>query len=112
MQIALAVQMLDTEKPTAVINPFYWNSNSDNSLFNNSTANGHIELEGDLPEAFTDGNTDKEMDRDPKVSGKIVVRGTASDNIRLKELYVQFTDHSGITTESLHQIRQMIKLPY
>jgi hypothetical protein len=32
------------------------------------------------------------MDRDPKVSGKISIRGTAYDDVRLSSLYVHFGD--------------------
>ena len=74
-----AIQAASVGSPSASIKPFYWNSSSDNSIYGNSTANGHIELEGDLPSAsFTSGSSG-EYDLDPKVSGKITVSGTASD---------------------------------
>lgn len=95
LKVALAVQVHDETNPVAAIKPFYWASSSDNSLYQNSTANGHIELEGDLPSA-TFGGSSGEYDGDPKVSGKIVVRGTAYDNIRLSKLYVKFGGHSAL----------------
>ena len=73
----------DEQAPTVTINPFYWNSESDNSLYQNSRANGHIELEDDLTQAITD-----KLGTDPKVSGKITISGTASDNVLLKALHV------------------------
>ena len=71
----------DNQAPTVTITPFYWNSESDNSLYQNSRANGHIELPKDLTKAITD-----ELENDPKVSGKITIEGTATDNVQLKEL--------------------------
>ena len=71
----------DEQAPTVTITPFYWNSESNNSLYQNSRANGHIELPKDLTKAITD-----ELGDDPKVSGKITIEGTATDNVQLKEL--------------------------
>lgn len=81
----------DGVAPTTVVNPFYWNSSSDNSLYKNSSANGHIELEADLPETFTESGSG-ENDRDPKVSGKVTLTGYAYDDQRLGKISVQFTD--------------------
>lgn len=85
MYFAIQAQKVGT--PTVNIKPFYWKSLTENSIKDSSTAKsfenlkGHIELEGDLPaDKFTAGATDKEMDRDPKVSGEIVVEGTAHDD--------------------------------
>ena len=72
--------------PTTKIQPFYWNSESDNSLFGNSRENGHLEVESGLPGTFT-GSTGV-MDRDPKVSGQIVMRGSAHDNSFIEGLYI------------------------
>ena len=72
--------------PKTTIAPFYWNSESDNSLFGNSRENGHLEVESGLPGTFT-GNTGV-MDRDPKVSGQIVMRGSAHDDRFIEGLYI------------------------
>ena len=61
-----------------------------NSLYGNLASNGHIELSGDLPDAFTANNNDKSKDRDPKVSGKITFSGTAYDNVSLSSLWFSF----------------------
>ena len=84
----------DNVPPTAVINPFYWVSSEDNSLYQNSKDNGHIELEKDWKTAFgfTASTTAELKDEDPKVSGKIVVRGTVFDDVRLKEIKMAFKD--------------------
>ena len=91
-EIAIKVNTIlqDMQAPTVTINPFYWNSESDNSLYQNSRANGHIELEDDLTKAITD-----ELGTDPKVSGKITISGTASDNVLLKALYVTIPKFNG-----------------
>ena len=88
-QVALHVIKTDTKAPKAVIDKFYWNSKDDNSLYNNSRENGHIDLEDDLPNGtFSSNNSGNTgvYDRDPKVSGKITVRGSIYDNVLLKEI--------------------------
>ncbi|MGP1564972.1 MAG: hypothetical protein ACTTHU_06030 [Treponema sp.] len=84
----------DNVPPTAVINPFYWVNSTDNSLYQNSKDNGHIELENDWQTAsgYNSGATSGVNDKDPKVSGKIVVRGTVFDDVRLKEIKMAFKD--------------------
>lgn len=118
MNIALAVQVHDSSEPTAAISPFYWNSLNDNSIYDSKNTKqiagfdeegengkwiglkGHIELPADLNATIFNAASGL-YDKDPKVSGKIVVRGTAYDNIRLNKLYVQFDDHSGIGSKTL-----------
>lgn len=91
------VDQIDSVAPNVVVNPFFWTSASANSLYNNSSSNGHIELEEHLPtNTFKDSNksttTPSEYDRDPKVSGKIVLRGTAYDDTLLKTLSFTMTN--------------------
>jgi hypothetical protein len=86
--VHMGVNLKNVTPPSAIITPFYWTGISDNSLYANSKDNGHIELEDDLPETtFTTGRTG-EYDRDPKVSGQIVITGFAHDNRQLSALYV------------------------
>ena len=94
----------DNVPPTAVINPFYWVNSTDNSLYQNSKDNGHIELEKNWKTAFgfTASTTAALKDEDPKVSGKIVVRGTVSDDVRLKEIKMAFKDIFGETLLSTY----------
>ena len=109
MRIALNVNYFDEVAPTAVIAPFFWKSRtpSDNSLaWDGNTPLGHIELEGDLNDAIKDkevtiNDSAVALGNDPKVSGTIVVRGTAYDNIRLKALYAKFTDHAGLNNYTM-----------
>ncbi len=82
-----AIQAKKVGTPEVKIKPFYWEDIKHNSVYGSSGASkysdlkGHIELEGELPAAnFAATNTDKLMDRDPKVSGKIVIEGTAHDD--------------------------------
>ncbi len=90
LSLILNIALDDSTPPVIRIRPFYWNSANDNSLFENSTANGHIELPSDLPDSFTVGATDKEMDRQPKVSGKIRIEGVAWDDAQLKKINISF----------------------
>jgi hypothetical protein len=85
--LTLDVDNLDETPPVVKVEPFYWKSGDDNSLYDNKILNGHIELESDLLAAFTAGAPGV-MDRDPKVSGRISLRGTASDNAMLKRLWI------------------------
>jgi len=94
--LPVKMEVKDTEAPTAVFNKFYWNSSTENSLFKNSTENGHIELESDwtaVDEASNklagwDGKTDSSTlyDSDPKVSGTITFDCVAQDNVIVQEL--------------------------
>ena len=89
VNIPLTINTVDKTKPFPSIRPFYWNGADDNSLYDNSTSNGHIELESDLPAGFTSDGSGV-MDRDPKVSGKISVRGYAYDDTMLTSLKLKF----------------------
>ena len=93
--------LVDNTPPTGFITPFYWNSKDDASvIYTGGVAQGHIELEGDLPDTFVSGATDKEMDRDPKVSGKIKIEGTAFDETMLKTIKLTFDNKSVTATYS------------
>ena len=85
-------EAIDAKPPVPVILPFHWISENDNSLYQNSRENGHIEIKADLTVQFTEGNSDKLMDRDDKVSGKISIRGTAKDDQVIKEILGQIKD--------------------
>ena len=100
----LTLDLVDTVNPKVVVNPFYWDSASSNSLYNNSKDNGHIELEGDLPTATFTG-TSGEFDLDPKVSGKITFTGTAYDDHTLKNLKFTLSrpvTENGTTTDTAY----------
>jgi len=89
--IAIDIDNFDTQKPLINIHPFYWKSPSDNSLYENSRNNGHIELENDLPAVFTTNGTGI-YDRDPKVSGKVSFRGKSFDNNVIKEIWFKISN--------------------
>ncbi|WP_407425168.1 hypothetical protein [Treponema sp.] len=88
------VARTDGTAPKSVINPFHWTSKTDNSLYGNSSANGHIELEGDWASPETAGYSSSassgQFDSDPKVSGKITMTGYAYDDQRLSSLWIAF----------------------
>ena len=94
LKVWLEINACQAGKPEASIKPFYWTSLTDNSIMDSNTATsykelkGHIELEGDLPAKFTVGAEDKVKDRDPKVSGEIVLEGEAFDSKLLSELKI------------------------
>ncbi len=87
--IVLPVNIIiaDSSAPTAVVNPFYWKSAAENSIYLNNSANGHIELENELPAGFTSDGSGT-LDRDAKVSGMITFDGTATDNVIVEKIKV------------------------
>ncbi len=94
LNVPLNIDVLDETLPTVAVAPFYWEGKNKNSLYQNNSDAGHIELPGDLPAAdFTDGASGIN-DRDPKVSGKITLRGYAYDDQNLAALYVLFDQFS------------------
>lgn len=99
INLALNVQVHDTINPSILIDNFKWKSKADNSIYGGETENGHIDLSSDLPTG-TFNQTSGEMDLDPKVSGKVVFRGTAWDNTNIKELWAKLYYTSGGTTKT------------
>ena len=89
--------LFDTTAPQIEITPFYWKSESNNSLYQNNRVNGHIELEGDLTQAIKNVSVTNygNLGTDPKVSGKITISGTASDNVRVDELKAKIDEFNG-----------------
>ncbi|WP_294429312.1 Ig-like domain-containing protein [uncultured Treponema sp.] len=100
------IEQGDKLPPTVVVNPFYWKSLKNNSVYGSESASsaadlkGHIELEDDwkTTKAYTDNKAaeesakNAEYDDDPKVSGKIRFTGTAYDNRRLSKIKIKFGD--------------------
>lgn len=93
IQVNVAIQ--DKTSPEVVINPFFWNSASDNSLYKNSKNNGHIELSDDWKNSSYTKTATGEFDTDPKISGKIVFRGVATDNTQLKDISLTIPGFNG-----------------
>ncbi|MBO4532199.1 MAG: hypothetical protein J5726_00675 [Treponema sp.] len=106
------IDLVDGVKPNVVVAPFFWNGKTNNSLYQNSLENGHIELESDWTALADDGTTKLTgwdgkaknqgtyLDSDPKVSGKIVVRGTAYDDKLLKTLQFSMTNFDSGTAKT------------
>lgn len=88
LKLPLSIQVNDTVAPNTYINDLYWNSSTDNSVYINTSGDedkleGHIELKDYLGTGFTAANYGTD---DDKISGKVVFRGYAYDNKRLKSL--------------------------
>lgn len=75
--ISCTVAVNDASPPVSVISPFYWKGAGQNSLYRNSTENGHIEIPGVI-----DGS-------DPDVSGSVKIEGTAYDDQLIRRLYAR-----------------------
>ena len=92
----LAVIQEDNFAPSVAINPFYWKSPDENSLYKNNYLNGHIDLS-----RTKDSTLDKKLglfvkdgkpvlSEKPKVSGKISITGSAIDEHSLSEIWASF----------------------
>lgn len=95
-EIYLPVNIIiaDSDAPTALLSPFYWKNADDNSIYQNNPGNGHIELENELPDNFTNGGAG-EKDRDAKVSGKISFDGVATDNVIVEKIKAIIPGYNG-----------------
>ena len=78
VKINAAFGAVDTKEPTVVILPFHWNSETDNSLYQNKRANGHVEIDTS------------------SVSGKVTLRGFAYDNVKLEKIEATFKDAASL----------------
>lgn len=94
LKIPVTVLSSETEKPVPTITPFYWESKSENSVEKDSYGNllGHIELEGDLTSELMLAYEDTVSLKKPKVSGKIKIEGTVTDNVRISSIKMGFDD--------------------
>ena len=100
--VYMGVAMTDSVAPTIDIEPLYWNELTDNSIYDSGNAStyaslkGHMELPADLESTnswtspFTASSG--EMDKDPKVSGIITLKGSVSDNKMLGKVYMSVTN--------------------
>ena len=105
--VYMAVDVGGQGSPSVGIDPLYWNGLKDNSIYDSSSAStyadlkGHIELSDELPSAFKDTGAEytdpknttvkydaKEMDKDAKLSGVIVLTGTVKDEKMLSKVYM------------------------
>lgn len=92
LKIPVTVLSEEDEKPVPTITPFYWKSRSENSVEKDSDGNllGHIELEGDLTSELMSAYGDTDSLKKPKVSGKIKIEGTVTDNVRISSINMSF----------------------
>ncbi|MDR9858207.1 hypothetical protein [Treponema socranskii] len=79
VNITTLFDALDTTPPTVVILPFHWNSETDNSLYQNKRDNGHVEI---APVTGLTANT-SDNNSYSSVSGKVSISGFAYDNIKI-----------------------------
>ena len=93
IDVIMNVSLRESESAKTWIKPFYWNDKNSNSLFQESTNNGHIEISSDIT------GTDKQ----PKVSGAVKLEGIAQDNALLSGITVSFNKDFGnvVANESM-----------
>ena len=87
LKMYFAVQAQTVGTPVVKVTPFYWEGITSNSVEKSANPSkytqleGHIELEEDLNFTGSTFISDRGlMDKDAKVSGKIILEGTAHDN--------------------------------
>ena len=97
------IKIADEEAPDVKIDPFYWVSKDNNSLYMNKQEYGHIELEKDLPTAFFTIGGFGIFDTDAKVSGKVTFEATATDNVVVNEIWAKI-DGYNLNAESEAQL--------
>lgn len=104
----LAVIQNDNFAPSVAINPFYWKSPEENSLYKNNYLNGHIDLSRtesstlDKKLGLFVENEKPVLSENPKVSGKISITGSAIDEHRLDSIWASFdgfTPSNGVDEE-------------
>ena len=99
----LAIIQQDNFAPTVTIDPFYWKSPEDNSLYENSYLNGHIDLAKSSDDDILDLTTGLfkttenvlfagDTTNKPKVSGIVSLRGKVYDEHTLNSIWMNFTD--------------------
>lgn len=98
------VILKDTVPPVASFEPFRWRKNAttgvlETSLYEDSKDNGHIELESDWTKAsiYDQTATSGLTDGDPKVSGKITLRGKVNDNVGVDSIWIKIPGFDGKT---------------
>lgn len=98
LKIPVTVLSSETEKPVPTITPFYWESKSENSVEKDNDGNllGHIELEGDLTSEIISAYGDTAALKKPKVSGKIKIEGTVTDNVRISSINMSFAGSTAL----------------
>ncbi len=97
LNVIMNVALREANSANNWILPLYWNSTSDNSLFKQSSAEGHIELAKDWILANGYDSSKEELDADPKVSGRIKLEGIARDDTLLRDIIVKLSKKLGTT---------------
>ena len=94
LQVTFNVKVEDDRTPSVFVAPFYWNSDTDNSLAGNSAKNGHIEIKTVL-------DVDEGV---PDVSGTVVIRGTAYHPAKLTKLELTVPGVTGALTSEYKKV--------
>lgn len=89
LKIPVKLMSGEGDSPVPTIMPFYWKNSTENSVYIDKGIKGHIELENDLTQAIKDKFNDDSVIK-PKVSGKIKIEGTVTDNVRLGSISMKF----------------------
>lgn len=89
LKIPVKLMSGEGDAPVPTITPFYWKNSTENSVYIGKGIKGHIELENDLTQEIkNEFNYDSVIK--PKVSGKIKIEGTVTDNVRLGSISMEF----------------------
>lgn len=97
LKIPVKLMSGEGDAPEPTITPFYWKNSTENSVYIDGGIKGHIELEGDLTSEIISAYGDTSSLKKPKVSGKIKIEGTVTDNVRISSINMGFDDLFGST---------------
>ncbi|MCR5189386.1 MAG: hypothetical protein K6C97_10655, partial [Treponema sp.] len=88
LDLIMSVKLRDQTPPQAAIKPFFWTSLNENSIYGSDAVDENndyvVESVGDLAGHIELENA---TNTKPDISGKVVIRGTASDTRMIKKLY-------------------------
>ena len=93
--ITVGLDVADDVKPTGFIMPFFYNSDK-TELVGDEEKLSSVKYEGGKPAGHIEISEISSINAHPCVSGKVMLRGIAYDNIRLKKLELSGAGISGV----------------
>ena len=96
--ITVGVDAVDGVEPTGFIMPFFYNSDK-TELVGDEEKLSSVKYEGGKPAGHIEISEISSINAHPCVSGKVMLRGIAYDNIRLKKLELSGAGISGVSAD-------------
>ena len=96
--ITVGLDVVDDVKPTGFIMPFFYNSDK-TELVGDEEKLSSVKYEGGKPAGHIEISGISSINAHPCISGKVMLRGIAYDNIRLKKLELSGAGISGVSAD-------------